>query len=143
MFAGKTAVITGAGSGIGKALAEKAAAEGMHVALADINEAAVNEVAAQLNGARPGSAIAVRVDVSLKSDVEALAAKTMAAFGAIHLLVNNAGVGGNFSVLESSDEEWERVMGINLWGPINGCRVICPLMVKHCGDWGHVVNTAR
>src|SRR5687767_8873118 len=96
---GKVAVITGAASGIGRALAERCAREGMRVVLADVEPAALAEAEANLQ-AGGATVLAVRTDVSQAKDVEALAQKTLAAFGAVHLLCNNAGVATSGTVWE-------------------------------------------
>src|SRR5215468_8158559 len=100
-FKRRVAVITGAASGIGRALAERCAREGMKVVLADVEQGALAEVEAKLQ-ADGGTALAVRTDVSQARDVEALAQKALEAFGAVHLLFNNAGVATNGTVWESS-----------------------------------------
>jgi NAD(P)-dependent dehydrogenase (short-subunit alcohol dehydrogenase family) len=133
-------VITGAASGIGRALAERCAREGMKVILADIEPGALAEVEANLQ-AGGGTALAVRADVSQAKDVAELAEKTLEAFGAVHLLCNNAGVATNGSVWESGLTDWEWVLGVNLWGVIHCLRTFVPIMLAQ--DTGcHVVNTA-
>jgi NAD(P)-dependent dehydrogenase (short-subunit alcohol dehydrogenase family) len=114
-FSGMIAVVTGAASGIGRALAERCAREGMKVVVADVEPGPLAEVEASLR-AGGGTALAVRTDVSQAKDVEALAQQTLDAFGATHLLFNNAGVATNGSVWESSLADWEWVIGVNLWG---------------------------
>lgn len=115
-FKDKVAVITGAASGIGRALAERCAREGMKVVLADVEQGALAEAAANLQ-ASGATVLAVRTDVSQAKDVEALAEKTLEAFGSVHLLCNNAGVATSGTVIwESSLTDWEWVMGVNLWG---------------------------
>jgi NAD(P)-dependent dehydrogenase (short-subunit alcohol dehydrogenase family) len=139
-FERKVAVITGAASGIGRALAERCAREGMKVILADIELEALAEVEANLR-AGGGTALAVRADVSQAKDVAELAKKTLKAFGAVHLLCNNAGVATNGSVWESGLTDWEWVLGVNLWGVIHSVRTFVPIMLAQ--DTGsHVVNTA-
>jgi NAD(P)-dependent dehydrogenase (short-subunit alcohol dehydrogenase family) len=139
-FKNKTAVITGAASGIGRALAERAAQEGMKVVLADIEEKALTETtqAMQTAGA---TVLPVFTDVSKPDDIEALAQKTMEAFGAVHLLCNNAGVGGGGTIWERSLADWQWILGVNLWGVIHGVRTFVPLMLKQDVEC-HVVNTA-
>jgi NAD(P)-dependent dehydrogenase (short-subunit alcohol dehydrogenase family) len=133
-------VVTGAASGIGRALAERCAREGMKVVLADVEPGALAEVEANLQ-AGGGTALAVRADVSQPKDVEALAEKTLGAFGAIHLLCNNAGVATNGTVWESSLVDWEWVLGVNLWGVIHSVRTFVPIMLAQETEC-HVVNTA-
>ncbi len=137
---GRVAVITGAGSGFGREFARVAAARGMRVALADINEAALDETVRELR-ATGVSVIGVRTDVSKASEVQALADATMAAYGAVHLLFNNAGVGSGGFVWESTDADWQWVMGANVWSVIHGVRIFTPLMLSH-GEPAHIVNTA-
>jgi NAD(P)-dependent dehydrogenase (short-subunit alcohol dehydrogenase family) len=134
------AVITGAASGIGRALAERCAREGMKVILADIEPGALAELEANLQ-ADGGTALAVRADVSQAKDVAALAEKTLEAFGAVHLLCNNAGVATNGTVWESSLSDWEWVLGVNLWGVIHSVRTFVPIMLAQDTQC-HVVNTA-
>jgi NAD(P)-dependent dehydrogenase (short-subunit alcohol dehydrogenase family) len=139
-FNGKVAVVTGAASGIGRALAERCAREGMRVALADVEPAALERAAAELRAAG-AEVLAVVADVAKAGDVEALAHRTLDAFGAVHLLCNNAGVGAGTTVWESTLADWEWVLGVNLWGVIHGVRAFVPIMLAQ-GDECHVVNTA-
>jgi NAD(P)-dependent dehydrogenase (short-subunit alcohol dehydrogenase family) len=140
-FKSRVAVITGAASGIGRALAERCAREGMKVVLADVEPGALAEVEANLQ-ARGGTVLAVRTDVSLAKDVDALAQKTLQAFGAVHLLCNNAGVATSGTVIwESSLTDWEWVIGVNLWGVIHGVRSFVPSMLAQATEC-HIVNTA-
>jgi NAD(P)-dependent dehydrogenase (short-subunit alcohol dehydrogenase family) len=139
-FQGKVAVVTGAASGIGRALAEHAAQEGMKVVLADIEEAALQQVRRALE-ASGAQVFAVKTDVSKSEEVEALAEKTLEHFGAVHLLFNNAGVGAGTTVWESSLDDWKWLLGVNLWGVIHGVHTFVPLMLKQGGE-GHIVNTA-
>jgi len=140
-FNSKVAVITGAASGIGRALAERCARLGMKVVLADVEPGALAEVEADLQ-ARDGTVLAVRTDVSQAKDVEALAQKALTAFGAVHLLCNNAGVAtSGTAVWESSLTDWEWVMGVNLWGVIHGVRSFVPIMLAQ-NTQCHIVNTA-
>jgi NAD(P)-dependent dehydrogenase (short-subunit alcohol dehydrogenase family) len=139
-FTGKVAVVTGAASGIGRGLAERCAREGMKVVLADVDETALAEAERELKEAG-AEVIAVRTDVSKAEDVEALAQSALGAFGAVHLLFNNAGVGAGTTVWESTLEDWQWVLGVNLWGVIHGVRTFVPLMLKQ-GDECHIVNTS-
>ncbi len=139
-FKDRVAVITGAASGIGRALAERCASEGMKVVLADINEDNLAKVEAQLKG-QGAAVISVRTDVSKREDVEALAKKTIDTFGAVHLLVNNAGIGAGGSAWDSTWNDWEWVMGVNLWGVIYGCKIFAPLMLAQ-KEPCHIVNTS-
>jgi NAD(P)-dependent dehydrogenase (short-subunit alcohol dehydrogenase family) len=140
-FEGKVAVITGAGSGIGRALAVRCAAEGMHVVAADIEEAALGETV-ELAGR---DAIGVRTDVadggSVAAQVDALAGAAYDTFGAVHLLCNNAGVFQAGLLWERTVADWEWVLGVNVWGIIHGIRAFVPRMIAQGGE-GHVVNTS-
>jgi NAD(P)-dependent dehydrogenase (short-subunit alcohol dehydrogenase family) len=137
---GKTAVVTGAASGIGKALAAKAVAQGMNVALADIEQAALEKAREEL-GRGDAKFIAVPTDVSQAQAIERLARETIAAFGSVDLLFNNAGVGAGSTIWESTLEDWTWVMGVNLWGVIHGIRTFIPIMLRQNRP-AHVVNTA-
>jgi NAD(P)-dependent dehydrogenase (short-subunit alcohol dehydrogenase family) len=137
---GKVAVITGAASGIGRALAERCAAEGMKVVLADVENGALQQTAEAMRAAGAG-VLAVPTDVSKAADVEALARATLDAHGAVHLLCNNAGVAAGGAAWECSLEDWAWVLGVNLWGVIHGIRSFVPHMLAQ-GAEGHIVNTA-
>lgn len=139
-FKDKVAVVTGAASGIGRALAERCTQQGMKVVLADVEAPALAEAEQELKatGAR---VLAVRTDVSQAGDVAALAEETLRVFGAVHLLCNNAGVGAGSTIWESTLNDWQWVMGVNLWGVIHGLRVFVPIMLAQ-GTEGHIVNTA-
>lgn len=139
-FKGKVAVVTGAASGIGRGLAERCAQEGMKVVLADVEKEALAQAEEQMKSAG-ATVLAVLTDVSKTDDVEALAQRALAAFGAVHVLCNNAGVGAGTSVWETTKDEWEWVMGVNLWGVIHGARVFIPIMLEQ-GSECHIVNTA-
>jgi NAD(P)-dependent dehydrogenase (short-subunit alcohol dehydrogenase family) len=139
-FTDKVAVITGAASGIGRALAERCVQEGMKVVLADVEPEVLAKTEARMKAAG-ATVLAVRTDVSRAMDVEALARKTLDAFGAVHLLCNNAGVATLGSIWESSLADWEWVLGVNLWGVIHGVRVFVPLMQAQDTEC-HIVNTA-
>ena len=139
-FQGKVAVVTGAASGIGRALAGKSAQEGMKVVLADIEEQALMQASQELKAAG-ASVLAVQTDVSKAGDVEALAQKAFDTYGAVHLLFNNAGVGAGAIIWESTLADWEWTLGVNLWGVIHGIRTFVPLMLGQQTE-GHIVNTA-
>lgn len=139
-FTGKVAVVTGGAEGIGRAIAERAATAGMKLVLADIDGARLDAAVADLTG-RGVDAIGLATDVSKADQVEALAALAFERFGNVHLLVNNAGVGHNRPVWETTQADWDWVMGVNLYGVINGLRAFIPTMLKH-GEPGHIVNTA-
>ncbi|MGZ3238796.1 MAG: SDR family NAD(P)-dependent oxidoreductase [Burkholderiaceae bacterium] len=139
-FKDRVAVVTGAANGIGRAIAERCAAEGMKVVLAGINADNLAKVEKDLK-VRGAKVISVRTDVSKKEDMEALAQKTLDAFGAVHLLVNNAGVGTGTTAWDSSWNDWEWVIDVNLWGVINGVKIFTPIMLAQ-KDACHIVNTS-
>jgi len=139
-FKDKVAVITGAASGIGRALADRCVQEGMKAVLADVEAEPLATAEASLK-ASGATVLAVQTDVSQVRDVEALAQKTMEAFGAVHVLCNNAGVGTEAAVWESTLAEWEWIVGVNLWGVVHGVRVFVPLMLAQDAEC-HIVNTA-
>jgi NAD(P)-dependent dehydrogenase (short-subunit alcohol dehydrogenase family) len=139
-FKGKVAVVTGAGSGIGRALAEQCAEEGMKVVLADVEAPAMAQTARELSAAG-ATLLAIPTNVAKAGDVENLARKTVSAFGAVHLVFNNAGVGCPGAVWEATVADWEWVTGVNLWGVIHGIRTFVPIMLAQ-GTEGHIVNTA-
>ena len=137
---GRIAVITGAGSGFGREFARLAAARGMKLVLADINQSALDVVEQEMRDAGC-DVVGVRTDVSLADDVQTLADVAMSRFGAVHLLFNNAGVASGGFVWESTDADWRWVMGANVWSVIHGVRIFTPLMIAH-GEPAHIVNTA-
>lgn len=137
---GKTAVVTGGASGIGKALAARCCAEGMNVVLADVERKALDAARDELaQGKR--NVIGVVTDVSRAEEIGRLAEKTLEAFGSADLLFNNAGVGAGTTVWESTLEDWTWVIGVNLWGVIHGVRTFVPIMLKQNRP-AHIVNTA-
>jgi NAD(P)-dependent dehydrogenase (short-subunit alcohol dehydrogenase family) len=137
---GKVAVVTGGGNGIGRALAEAFAREGMKVVVADIEEAAARDVADGIT-CGGGEALAVRVDVSDLASVQALAEAAFRRFGRVHVLCNNAGVGLWGGLETMTHEDWQWVLGVNLWGVIHGLEAFLPRMIAQ-REPGHIVNTA-
>lgn len=139
-FAGKVAVITGAASGFGREFARIGAQLGMKLALADIQADALAATVDELR-AQGALAFGEAVDVSRAADVERLAQHTLDAYGAVHLLFNNAGVAAGGLIWEQTLKDWEWVLGVNLWGVVHGVRTFVPIMLAQ-GDECHVVNTA-
>ncbi len=136
---GKVAVVTGAASGMGLAMAETFADAGMKVVLADIEEAALKTATARIVDSGH-EAIGVRTDVAQLAEIEALAAATLKQFGAVHVLCNNAGVGVGAPVGETSIADWKWTLDIDLWGPIYGVETFLPL-IEDQGE-GHINSTA-
>jgi len=137
-LSGKTAVITGGASGIGRATAERLAREGVNLVLADIEAPVLDETVAQL-AAGGAQVTGVVTDVSKLDEVEALRDAALARFGAVHLVFNNAGVSGG-SVLGSPPGVWDWVMGVNFSGVVNGVSTFMPLLLEQ--NEGHLINTA-
>ena len=137
---GKVAVITGAASGIGRGIAERCVSEGMKVVLADIEQADLTLAEEKLK-ALGGTVLGVKTDVSKRSDVEQLARRAVDAFGQVHLLFNNAGVAAGGAPWEATWNDWEWVIGVNLWGVIHGVKVFTPLMLAQNTEC-HIVNTS-
>lgn len=139
-FQGRVAVITGAASGFGRAFAQQAAALGMKLVLADVDEAQLDAAVAVLRESGT-QAIGVRTDVRDPAQVEVLAQTARDAYGKVHLLFNNAGVGTGGFVWESSAQDWDWVFGVNVMGVANGLRSFTPMMLAQ-GERAHIVNTA-
>jgi NAD(P)-dependent dehydrogenase (short-subunit alcohol dehydrogenase family) len=139
-LAGRVAVVTGGGSGIGRGMALAFAEAGMHVALADIEGAAADKVAAEVvdRGVR---ALPVVTDVAKLSSVQALADRVEAELGGAHVLCNNAGVAHFGPLAENRDDDWEWLLSVNLKGVANGLQVFLPRMLER-GEPAHIVNTA-
>ena len=136
----KTAVITGAASGIGEATALLFAAEGASVVLGDVNEAELSRVAGEA-GLKGGEAFSLPTDVSDESQVQALINLALEKFGRIDILVNNAGITGDFSGMDTEDaENWKKVLGVNLMGAVLATKHAAPHMKKQ--GCGAIVNTA-
>ena len=136
----RVVVITGGASGIGRALADRFAAEGSKIVLADIEPKALEEAAAEL---RVGGAtvLAVPTDVSRPEQVQGLCDRTVAEFGRVDVVCNNAGVAVSGLAWEHTLADWEWVLGVNLWGVIHGVRTFVPVMLRQGGE-GHIVNTS-
>lgn len=139
-FRDRTAVITGAASGIGLELARRAAAEGMNLVLADIEHGKLEAAAATL-GLPADRVLLQKTDVSREAEVAALADAAFARFGGVHLLCNNAGVGLTRVAWELTTADWEWVLGVDLWSVIHGVQHFVPRMLKQA-EGGHVVNTS-
>jgi NAD(P)-dependent dehydrogenase (short-subunit alcohol dehydrogenase family) len=137
---GKVAVVTGGAGGIGRALCEEFLAEGMRVVVADVQAAAVDDAVAALGAV--GEVVGVVTDVSVPESVEALADATYDAFGACHVLCNNAGVGAPSSTpWETTVNDWRWVHGVNVMGVVHGVLAFVPRMIAS-GEPGHVINTS-
>ncbi len=143
-FEGKTAVITGGASGIGRALADRFAAARMNVVIADIEDDALNKAVAELEE-RQVRTLGVITNTMRKDSVATLAERAIAEFGKVHVLCNNAGVASTLSggkaVWELPDADWDWVMGVNFYGVLYGLQVFVPHMLEH-GEDSHIVNTA-
>jgi NAD(P)-dependent dehydrogenase (short-subunit alcohol dehydrogenase family) len=133
---GRVAVVTGAASGIGRALAGRLTVEGMHVVLADVEDGALRDAVAGIGG----DAVACTTDVTSAAAVDALAAFAYDTFGAVHVLCNNAGVFQGGLMWECSDADFEWTLGVNVMGIVHGVRAFVPRMIA-AGTEGHVVNT--
>jgi NAD(P)-dependent dehydrogenase (short-subunit alcohol dehydrogenase family) len=144
-FKNKTAVLTGAGSGFGLACARIGARLGMNLVLADVQQDALDQAAAEMQAAG-AQVLAVKLDVSKADEVEALGRAVQQRFGAPHLVFNNAGVGAGGLIWENTLKDWEWVIGVNLMGVAHGVRVFTPMMLdaaqKDPSYQGHIVNTA-
>jgi NAD(P)-dependent dehydrogenase (short-subunit alcohol dehydrogenase family) len=139
-FVGRTAVITGGGSGIGRGMAIAFAREGMNIVVADIEAAPAEAVAGEVRalGVR---ALAVPADVTDLTSVQALAAAAVAEFGTVEVLCNNAGISVGVRGMHARHEDWIWVLGVNLWGVIHGVEAFLPGMLAHGGEC-HIVNTS-
>lgn len=139
-LAGKVAVITGGASGIGFAMAERFAAEAMALVLADIEAESLRQAVERVRE-RGVEAIGVVCDVSDLDSVRSLADRAVSRFGAVHVLCNNAGVGGGGRITTLTMDDWRWVLGVDLWGVIHGVQVFLPILEGH-GEPAHIVNTA-
>lgn len=144
-FSEKTCVITGAGSGLGREFALLAAKLGMRLVLADVQQDALKQTEASAT-ALGADVLSYVCDVRRGDEVESLAQAAVKRFGAIHVVFNNAGVGAGGLIWESTQQDWEWVLGVNLWGVIHGVRVFTPLMLASAkadpNFEGHIINTA-
>lgn len=132
----KIAIVTGAGQGIGRGIAEKLAAEGATVVVTDINETTAKETAEALGG----GALGIAADVTSRDSVGAMVAQVKSAFGRVDVLVNNAGWDKASPFVDSDPADWDRVIGINLYGVLNTSKAVLPLMMEQ--GFGSVVNLA-
>ena len=144
-FKGKTAVLTGAGSGFGLECARIGARLGMNLVLVDVQQDALDKAEAEMK-AQGVQVLARKVDVSSADEMQALADAVKARFGAPHFVFNNAGVGSGGLIWENSLADWQWVMGVNVWGVIHGVRLFTPMMLEAAKAdstyQGHIVNTA-
>ena len=144
-FENKVAVITGGASGLGRAFADKAAALKMKLVLADIRDEPLQQAVKELK-AQGAEVVALAGDVSKPSYIEGLAKLSTDAFGAVHCLFNNAGVGSGGLIWENTVKDWEWVLNVNLWGVIHGVRTFTPLMLAAARNdpayEGHIVSVA-
>ncbi len=136
---GKVAVVTGGASGLGRAMALHFAREGMHVAIADIEQENIDKVVGELKTLGI-NAIGARTDVSKSGEVDALAKRVVAELGGVHVVCNNAGVSPLGLAWENTLADWQWMLGVNLWGVIHGVRAFTPILLAQ--DEGHIVNTA-
>ena len=144
-FKGKTAVLTGAGSGFGLECARIGASLGMNLVLVDVQQDALDKAQAELQAAG-ATVLARKVDVSDEAQMQGLADAVSARFGAPNFVFNNAGVGSGGLIWENTVKDWEWVLGVNVWGVVHGVRLFTPMMLEAARkdpSWqGHIVNTA-
>jgi len=143
-FRDRVAVITGGASGIGRAIGLALADAGAHIVVADIDAALAEQTAGEI-ASRGVRSLSVETDVAERDSVEALAERAFEVFGAVHLLFNNAGVAMHGSLAEMSEQDWQWVLSVNLWGQVHGVRAFLPRireqLARDGGD-AHIVNTA-
>lgn len=138
-FAGKVAFVTGGASGIGLGMARNFLAQGMKVVIADYNEDHLAQARETLKGSN--AVHFIRVDVSDRAAMKRAAEEALNVFGKIHILCNNAGVGGGSNLDEEEFDDWDKAMAVNLGGVVNGCKIVAPI-IKEQGEGGHIVNTS-
>ncbi|HJY75287.1 MAG TPA: SDR family NAD(P)-dependent oxidoreductase [Burkholderiales bacterium] len=136
---GKVAAVTGAASGLGRAMALAFASQGMHLALADLDEAGLEETR-MLASRADSKIVSMRVDVSKSGEVNRFAKRVAAELKSVHIVCNNAGVALSGPVWETSEAEWQWILGVNLLGVVHGIRAFAPRLIAQ--DEGHIVNTA-
>lgn len=148
-FKGKTAVLTGAGSGFGLECARIAANLGMNVVMVDVQQDALDKASSEISATAAtngGQVLSFRLDISKVDEVEAMANKVFQTLGAPHFVFNNAGVGAGGLIWETSAKDWDWVLGVNLMGVVHGVRLFTPMMLdaakKDPAYQGHIVNTA-
>jgi 2-hydroxycyclohexanecarboxyl-CoA dehydrogenase len=135
---GKTAFVTGAARGIGAAIATRLATEGAAVAICDLDMSTARELATELSSSTDARVCALQIDVSSRASVVDAVDEAEASLGAIEILVNNAGIDVIKPFVESTEEEWDRIIAVNLRGPINTCHVLFPRLTERGG--GAIVN---
>lgn len=144
-FKGKTAVLTGAGSGFGLECARLGAKLGMNLVLVDVQQDALDQASAEIK-ATGAQVLSFRLDVSSAEQMEAMGKAVFERFGAPHFVFNNAGVGSGGLIWENTVKDWEWVLGVNVMGVVHGVRIFTPMMLKAAAKdpaWqGHIVNTA-
>ncbi|NMM09900.1 MAG: SDR family oxidoreductase [Polaromonas sp.] len=144
-FKGKTAVLTGAGSGFGLECARIGARLGMNLVLVDVQQDALDQASAEAKAAG-AQVLALKIDVSSATQMETLGQAVLERFGAPHFVFNNAGVGAGGLIWENTVKDWEWVLGVNVMGVVHGVRVFTPMMLDAAAKdptWqGHIVNTA-
>jgi len=139
-FEGKVASVTGGGSGLGEAIAKSLSAKGVKVVVSDINLEGAQRVAKEITGAG-GTARAIKHDTAKAEDNERVVAHAVSTYGALHYAVNNAGIGQAGEFLKTPEDQWDRVLDINLGGVVNGCRAFGKRLVER-GTGGHIVNVS-
>ncbi len=138
-LSGKVAVVTGAASGIGRSLALELRDKGCHLALVDLDQDGLSRLQLELGGSSQAQTVTTHVaDVADRERMRDLAREVAAAHGAVHVLINNAGIGYEAAFLQTSLDEWDRILGVNLWGVIHGCHFFMPYLAKV--DQAHIVN---